>query len=256
MRARELDLRKLNSMTKYPSIETLHVIEKGRLQERSNGDAPVGQRLIATEKVDGTNTRILCLPDGSYFIGSREELLHFRGDLVFNPALGIVEAVRDVAEEISAWCEPDRVVVWFGETFGGSIQSAKEYSAEKRTGFRLFDVMVLSAELVATRLAMDLESISRWRDGGGQTFVSDEELGARAAQRHLLRTPLLWEGESTALPHTLPAMLEFLRAKAPSTRCRLDTGSGSAEGLVVRTADRRWIRKARFEDYERTLKNR
>ncbi|HEY3452096.1 MAG TPA: RNA ligase family protein [Myxococcales bacterium] len=253
MRAHELDLRKLNSMTKYPSIETLHVIEKGRLQERSNGALPAA-KVVATEKVDGTNTRIICFPDRSYLIGSREELLHFRGDLVFNPTLGIVEAVREVAERLSARAEADRLVVWFGETYGGSIQSAGQYTAEHRTGFRVFDVMVLSAALVATRLGLELDAIARWRDGGGQPFVSDEELAARTTERHLQRTPVLWEGEGAALPATLAATFEFLRTKAPSTRCRIDTGTGSAEGLVLRTEDRRWIRKARFEDYERTLK--
>lgn len=53
-----------------------------------------------TEKVDGTNSRIIVLPDGSYLIGSREELLYARGDLIGNPALGIVDALRDVAENL------------------------------------------------------------------------------------------------------------------------------------------------------------
>ncbi|MFI7515873.1 hypothetical protein ACIBVK_20520 [Micromonospora echinofusca] len=61
-----------------------------------------------TEKVDGTNARIVGLPGGAYLIGSREELLYARGDLIGNPALGIVDALRDVAERLSVAAADDR----------------------------------------------------------------------------------------------------------------------------------------------------
>ena len=92
-----VDLRRLNSATKYPSIMTYHSLgEKGSLldEHMDMGDG----ELIFTEKVDGTNSRIVVAPGADYVLGSREELLHARGDLIFNPALGIVEAIRDVAE--------------------------------------------------------------------------------------------------------------------------------------------------------------
>ena len=53
---RRVDLGKLNSMTKYPSILTYHNLgDKGILQETVQ--IPFEGRVIGTEKVDGTNTR-------------------------------------------------------------------------------------------------------------------------------------------------------------------------------------------------------
>ena len=55
MNLKDMDLRKLNSITKYPSIPTYHKIgEKGVLEDEvvSFGS----DKIILTEKVDGTNT--------------------------------------------------------------------------------------------------------------------------------------------------------------------------------------------------------
>jgi len=51
-----VDLAKLNSLTKYPSILTYHALgDKGILQETVQ--VPFDGRVIGTEKVDGTNRR-------------------------------------------------------------------------------------------------------------------------------------------------------------------------------------------------------
>ena len=116
---RELDLAKLNSATKYPSIPTYHALgEKGALlDETVDFD---GQPLIATEKVDGINSRIILMPDGCYLIGSREELLHARGDLIHNPALGIVETLKQTAERMVELVSTpaDTITVVYLETYG------------------------------------------------------------------------------------------------------------------------------------------
>lgn len=77
---RAVDLGGLNSLTKYPSIPTYHSLDPSNgnlLDDRVGFTAPV----IGTEKIDGTNARIISLPDGSYLLGSREELLYAKGDL-------------------------------------------------------------------------------------------------------------------------------------------------------------------------------
>lgn len=61
---RQTDLQRLNSLTKYPSIPTYHTLDPkdGCLVAeavRFDGD------VIATEKIDGTNARLICLPDGT-----------------------------------------------------------------------------------------------------------------------------------------------------------------------------------------------
>jgi len=79
-----------------------------------------------------------------------------------------------------------------------------------------------------------------------------ELLGRLEVQHDLIlqRVPPLEDVES--LPTSIEAAYEWLKAFA-QTRVDLGGGRGSAEGVVVRTADRKAIAKLRFEDYERTL---
>src|SRR5262249_36608299 len=92
--------------------------------------------VLLTEKVDGVNTRIVCLPDGTFLLGSREEWLYARGDLLHNPAMGIVEATRPIAERIySRVCRPDAILVYYGEVFGGKLtDGSRQYTGEGRVG--------------------------------------------------------------------------------------------------------------------------
>jgi hypothetical protein len=93
---RSVDLTALNSLTKYPSIPTHHELDPKNGGLLESATAFVGS-VIGTEKVDGTNGRIIVLPDGNWIIGSREELLHARGDVIANPALGIATALKGKA---------------------------------------------------------------------------------------------------------------------------------------------------------------
>src|SRR5438477_10408042 len=115
---RRVDLGKLNSMTKYPSILTYHCLgEKGVLQDKVQ--IPFEGRVIGTEKVDGTNTRLIFCPDQSVVVGSREDLLWERRDLIGNPAMGIVENVKDTVHGLfERLCRQDQIGVYFVEVFG------------------------------------------------------------------------------------------------------------------------------------------
>jgi hypothetical protein len=218
---RTTDLRKLNSATKYPSIPTFHVLgDRGRLREEvqvSFGDAGV----VVTEKLDGTNTRIIVLDDRSYLIGSREELLHARGDIVFNPAQGIVAAVRVIADRVADTLAGScRVVTFYGEVYGGKTSGSKAYGTG--VGFRLFDVVSTSTREHAALAGIDV-------------------------------TPRL---EAKSPPTALRETHAWLQAALPGeTFAPLDGDrKGRPEGVVVRTRDRGAIAKLRFEDYERTLR--
>src|SRR3954468_7220706 len=111
----DINLAKLNSLTKYPSIPTYHALgEKGRLSEsvlvRFEGEC------IATEKIDGTNARLICTPEG-VLAGSREDLLWATGDLIHNPAMGIVAALRDHARSMASAPPPETLLVVYGEVY-------------------------------------------------------------------------------------------------------------------------------------------
>jgi hypothetical protein len=242
-------LRALNSLTKYPSIPTYHPMgDRGRLQEQ-----PIYtsfEELQVTEKLDGANARILTVGD-DWFLGSREEFLYARGDLFGDPAQGIVEALRSVAEQLVG--QPDTLQVVYGEVYGGRIGKAgKQYGV--RTGFRVFDRWTMSLEEAERYLTTyPLEDFSGWRDRGGQPFDSVDRLARWCAGQQLEVVPSL-----TATPppmelaETYAWLQEVLRA---GSQARLDPEApGQPEGVVIRTPHRSKIAKLRLEDYQRTLR--
>lgn len=248
---RELDLRKLNTATKYPSIPTYHSLgERGSLLEETISFD--GEALIATEKVDGTNSRIILMPDKCYLIGSREELLHAKGDLIHNPALGIVDTLKPVADRVSSsYHSPAGIMTTiYLETYGGkTTAAAKQYTSNREFGYRVFDVN----RVPLSRLDEELEAISAWRESGGQDFLTEAELTEIAASVQLELTPRVAVVDS--IPSTIEETHNWLKAMIDRTLVALDEEAGGRpEGLVVRTADRTRIAKIRFEDYERHAK--
>ncbi|WP_370946158.1 RNA ligase family protein [Amycolatopsis sp. cg5] len=246
---REVDLEVLNSVTKYPSIPTYHALDpkNGNLTEDPvRFDGPV----LGTEKIDGTNARIISLPDGNYLLGSREELLYAKGDLIGNPSQGIVKALKAVAERLEP--ETDKIRVRFLEVYGGKVgQAAKQYSGELNVGFRMFDSIVVEDEM----LGKPRQEISAWREANGQSFLDEADLRRRAEMDEIELAPRLFEIDS--LPVEIDKMRDFLARELPETLSALDANAGGKpEGIVLRTKDRKTIAKARFQDYDRTLKRR
>ncbi|MBF2007443.1 MAG: hypothetical protein IGS49_18760 [Chlorogloeopsis fritschii C42_A2020_084] len=244
------DLNKLNSMTKYPSIPTYHKLgDKGALLEET---VSFDGEVILTEKVDGTNSRIILLPDGNFVLGSREELLFAKGDLIGNPALGIVDALKGVAYSLPQ--SQNGITVAYLELYGGKITSAsKQYTAQQSVGWRLFDVAVLPD--IKTLFEKSVQQLAAWRDNGGQMFLNEEQLNKIAAYYGFELTPRI--GTIAALPTSIEEAHQFLKVMLPQTKVALDRGAGGrAEGIVARTISRNAIAKLRFEDYERHAKRR
>ena len=263
MNPRSIDLDKLNTVTKYPSIETFHTIgDRGRLKEELRQPLPPDDRkLYATEKVDGANCRIVVFPspDGgepTFIIGSREEFLTARGDLIFNRVLGIVEAARPWAEGIvrSTTLRLSTVMVYFVEVYGGELPEARRYTGNKASGVRLFDVMAFEpGELAQLLHSNSIEQLAAHRDHGGPKFL-DFTTVERLAESFQL--PLVPHFElASRPPQDVRGTYEWLREILPGpTKVALDGTPGKPEGLVLRTVDRKFICKVRFEDYERTLR--
>ena len=265
------DLSRLNSATKYPSIPTYHALgEKGRLTSDLNVIFEPSEDVVVTEKVDGTNARIVLYGCRDWFVGSREHLLFAKGDRIRNPAQQIAEALaplldmpfgeagRDGTGFDPTPAEFDGALVFYGEVYGGKVTAAsKQYGAET-LGFRLFDVARLSARLLESLSDESPEAISSWREDRGPEWADERELrrfvdaaAGTGAERFFTLTPRIaadspptdHAGVHDWLSRTLPASLAKLDAAAP----------GSPEGVVVRTSDRRKIAKIRFQDYRRTL---
>lgn len=252
------DQGRLNSLTKYPSIETYHAMDgKGVLLEQCihlPQDAPIR----VTEKIDGTNARIIFFPaEMDYFIGSREELLHARGDRVINPAMSIVPTLIPWADHMLSIlaCHYGNGEMFgvYGEVYGGNVSKASRQYTDKRTlGFRVFDTLHMQAEYVYTMMSKSRETIAAWRDNGGQPFCSYDQTFIKYKDMLGYETVPIQDAEHP--PTDIEGTLEWLRWIAPRTAVHLDGGDGEAEGVVIRTDDRSIIAKIRFEDYERTLR--
>lgn len=251
----------LNSLTKYPSIETYHPLgAKGILHEPAmqfTGEVEI------TEKVDGTNARLIVLPDGMVIVGSREELLWATGDLIHNPAQGIVETLQSTGVAAGARAQlgtSDRIRVIYGEVYGDGIGPAgKRYSAGRAglRGFRIFDVASVPVE----PLVWSKEEAAAWRERGGQRYELPEVVKATADLLGVQRVPRVGLADAQELPNTVTETSYWLRNFVPYSRVALALKEGEsvhAEGVVLRGWDASGVRrlaKVRYEDYERTLRD-
>lgn len=250
---RSADLRKINSMTKYPSIPTYHTIDPKNGMLLEDPWPPFGNELVyGTEKIDGTNARIIVLPDSTVIVGSKEELLWSAGDLIEPVELGIVEAMKSLAMDFAS--RPplggSAIATFYFEVYGGEkLPARKNYTSNGELGYRLFDVSTVNLDM----LDWSRERIASWRDNGGQNFLNEQELN----QVDIPRVPVLFEMYSGNLPIYIDDMYTFLKDHMPTTLAALDEGAkGIPEGIVLRTANRGTIAKVRFEDYARTIRKR
>lgn len=244
----------INTATKYPKIKTFHAPgEKGVLTDNLNTVFPEDQPVIVTEKVDGTNARVIVDSDGDLYIGSREELLYALADRVPNPAENIVHTLRHIAQDLP---RPEAgLAVYYLEVYGSGITARwKQYTGHPNVfGARLFDAAHIPSEV----LAGSVEQIAAWRNQSGQRFATEEELETIVAHSGITLTPRLATIPGVGVPSTVAEMHPYLCVVAGQTRVALDEdGFGNAEGVVLRTPNRSHVAKVRFKDYERTAKAR
>jgi len=209
---------------KYPKIDTLYnrgddfkvIPDEDHLRLK---EAALIRRWTVTEKIDGTNTRIIfepnCMEGGcatevigpTVFYGGRTD----KTDPSMFERLGLVDLfdkVFTVDKLAAAFPDMDGPVVLFGESYGPKINGGGAYSSVP--SFRLFDVLVgnwwlerSSVEDIAAQL--DIKAVPVWgyKTGlggivelvrqGFPSFVSMEEGdGERMAEGIVARTePLL-----------------------------------------------------------------
>jgi len=241
---------KINTLTKYPSILTLHQLgEKGCLKNELT--TPIfNERFYATEKIDGTNVRIISYGN-EYLIGSRENILHYCDDLYFDPAQGIVEGIKNLHFRIP---KSDTFMVVYGEFYGGKTTSHSKWYGQDKNGFRVFDIAIYDD---LSLLELPIQEISRWRETEtsngivyGQTFLTRSEIIETYPYFDLV--PLV-DFDLDDLTHE--TILNNLKHYLPTTNVALsDNATKLAEGVVIRNEKRTKIVKLRFEDYERTIK--
>lgn len=241
---------KINTLTKYPSILTLHKLgERGRLTTDLTTDI-TNEQMYATEKIDGTNVRIV-MYGNEYLIGSRENILHHNNDLYYDPAQTIVDGFYNL--EIPT-VETEKLTIVFGEYFGGKVSSNSKQYGSDHVGFRVFDIVEF-ADL--SMLDLSLTELSRWRETEtpegliyGQPFLSLSERESRFPEYQYV--PHI-EFKINGYDHV--NVLESLRTYIPTTNVALSSTAGlKPEGVILRNANRTKIVKVRYEDYERSIK--
>lgn len=256
-------LRRINSATKYPSIPTYHRLDgDGRLLPELTFE--LNGPVIITEKIDGTNARIILPPRTfsahsltRWIIGSRTELLASYDDLIANPELSIVDTlvprVRLVGNDSDNW------VVVYGEVYGGKeTPSWKEYSDGYTTAFRVFDIAVIDHEV----LTWPAQKIAHWRDNGGQYFPEWTRFGENPFPGLTGLDAFEWVPAiknpigAHWLPKDIAGMYDYVRAITDLVTQAAIPGKdpGRCEGVVIRTPDRFRIVKAKLRDYERALR--
>lgn len=249
--------RKLNTITKYPSILTYHELgKKGTVTEALTPQKHIlssDEILQGTEKIDGTNARIvICGQD--YLIGTREEFIYAKGDRIKNDKESILVNCIDVAERIISNNNSDnKLLVIYGENYGKNIgRNYKNYSS-KETAFRVFDMWSMAIEKVEELLNIDLEKLSTWRENGNQPYFEIEDLEDYCELYGLEKVPVLFSIKQKDLPIGIKDMYDFL-TQFTSTKVSLDLNlSGKSEGFVIRNSNRTYIKKIRFEEYQKTL---
>jgi len=258
-----LDLKKLNSLTKYPSILTYHCLgERGRLTENlseEHGFIHEAESVYIYEKVDGENARIVFFKginnEIDYVIGSREELLYAKGDRVGNPYGNIADFLKPVAEKVMNNMREKQdwaLTVIYQESYGGKTKAAKNYTENKTQGYRVFDMFSLTSDELEHLLSLPQEKIAEWREHGNQPFYDEDKKTKIIQTFELESAPLLTNVQGILFPQTIEDTYAWLK-QFERTRVGMDA-QGKAEGIIARSADRKIIRKIRFEDYERTLR--
>ncbi|MDF5758349.1 hypothetical protein [Spongiactinospora sp. TRM90649] len=170
-----------------------------------------------------------------------------------NPALGIVDPLREVAEKVSATRAEGsgEILVLYLEVYGSRQLPAWKQYGSGEAAVRLFDVASIPEEM----LSWEIERIASWRHDGGQEFAAEPVLGDLAARGGPALTPRLFEIDGGDLPSDIEGMRAFMETYR-GTRVATSGEPGLNEGIVLRAPDRSVISKARFQDYDRTLKRR
>ena len=244
---------KINTLTKYPSILTLHKLnEKGRLTRGFTTNIEK-EKMYASEKIDGTNVRIILYKD-EYLIGGREFILYHSQDLYFDKSQDIVEGIKKLVN-FPKHTKP--FVVVYGEFFGGKTSSNSKQYGKDKNGFRVFDIAIFKDLSI---LELPQHEISKWREketengiAYGQNFVPKKDLEFILKEIEF-EADIVPSIEFETGDMSIETIRENLRKFLPKTNVALsEQAQGQAEGIVLSNEKRTKVVKLRFEDYEKVI---
>ena len=143
---KKMEIEELNNFTKYSKFSSPFVKDDKFINTMEESQYLPEGKWIKTEKIDGTNIRIiLTKPDEKgnrkRFIGSRK--------LILNPEDKVAKQFMDCLKDINLnkiaeyFKEVNSTVIIYGEGYGAGVQSGGIYSPIKN--FRVFDIRIGSA---------------------------------------------------------------------------------------------------------------
>jgi hypothetical protein len=253
-------LAKLDTATKYPSIETYHKLgERGRLLDELNHQWPDDEIVHVSEKIDGMNGRLIFLPgrNAPWIAGTRDQLVAASSDVIWDNAQGVAGALLG-PNAPKPWMLPNYILedsyvfVTYFEVYGHkSTPHWNEYSPDGREPMiRLFDAQFFQQDWLQN--FKSVEDVARSRDSDGGIWFVKDMLENLAEALNVRCVPDLWTGPGADLPKDVLNMDRFMFGLGRDTKAGVN-GSGRSEGIVLRTAGRKVIAKARRQSYDKTL---
>jgi len=258
------DFNILNHITKYPSIKTYHKIRNGRLEEQLTDNERFynSADIYITEKIDGSNFRIIIDDSGDYIIGNRNTFLYAKGDRIksneYSVILNNINLYTNFASDMFKYNPPAKFFIIYGELFGG--KGNKIYSKTQQTDFRVFDIQRITS-LEWNHLSSSLTNINaviNWRESSVNfdRWFSVNQLSYVCNTYNIKQVPSIKVKDNKFMCTSIKDTYKELKNIITTTNASIDNDYAGlrAEGIVVRTGNRSLIRKIRYEDYEKTLK--
>ena len=191
------------SMTEYPKIETLFERDKSTfvVDHKTLKASVLGtiREWDVTEKIDGTNIRVMLSRDGNVTFGGRTNAASIPADLIQY----LIHTFRQDALKAALWLDPAEPIdaVLYGEGYGPGIQQVgRLYRNDK--AFILFDVLI-----------------------NGQWWLDREAISEIATKLNIDVVPYLGR-------MTLDQIVDLVRTPFPSK-----IGTAPAEGIVARPVE-------------------
>lgn len=140
-----------------------------------------------------------------------------------------------------------------------NITNWKNYTKSSDVfGFRVFDISIFDSKTIEQLRTFKREQFSGWRERNNQSFV---DLNTMVGICNANKLQYVHPFGQVDIPTSIEETHMWLASVIPETHAALNREFDSTdsfarsnrmpEGLVVRTANRKYIAKIRFEDYQK-----
>jgi hypothetical protein len=202
--------------------------------------------------------RIVSL-NSDYILGQRENFVYAKNDRIKNS--DVIDVVQEAADKfVNTNTDTDFLTVIYGEAYGWRIQDGSKIYCAGNTdkNFRIFDVWQAHVNVIDNYLQnSDMQKIVYDREHNFQSWLTVDEMKIFADTYKLEQVPFWTDFDSNDLPTDAEETKQWIESNFKTSHAIIGEGTNTnqkfarAEGVVIRTWDRKTIRKLRFEDYNK-----